>query len=113
MSIFDTWNEAIRKRQREKYDKMMDQQARQLFAAFKDIQKNTCSCGECYSTRTIEWHTYSDDDLEYFAAWADQQFIWDSDDLELHDFADKCRDMITDISRAAARQSFHRLKSMF
>ena len=99
MGILARWKARAKKEQRERYESLMNQQAQQLFIAFKDIKANTCSCGECYSTRTIEWHEYSDADLHYFAGWADQQFTWDSDDEELLDFADECRRQIESSTR--------------
>ena len=91
VELWKGWREKVELDRRTKYEQIMDQEARQLFEAFKYIQAHTCSCGSCETTRTIEWHHYSPDELKYFHTWAVLRFTWESDDQELLDFAEVCR----------------------
>ena len=109
--LWKGWREKVALDRRMKYEQMMDQTALQLFESYKYIVANTCDCGACYTDRQIEWFTYSARDLNYFAAWADQRFIWDSDDERLLDFADKCRNVQDEWDWKRNRQIYTKLKA--
>ena len=111
MGILADWWAGIEKRRREKYVEAMDRMSAHVFEMYKDIRLHTCECGSCSSSYTIEWHRYSDKELEYMNAWAIQQFTWDSDDVLLLDFADECDRQIPDPNRWRKRMVLTRIKA--